>query len=211
MIKLHFNIALLKAAALATAKHDINICLNGVYVNLVDLSLQASNRHIAFISKPESLSLTEGERKGGFILSNELIKQILSVKINKNIPEERTLYLEFDPDSQQISAIIKSMTLKNQAVQERFPSIANVYVITPLLLQSDGNIQVCYYTPYLKILDNMLKALSIIPTIGADKGVRLHFGENKTIAEFPDNIAQLVIMGMQDNETPNNWQYQLTK
>ncbi|MDH2925587.1 hypothetical protein [Lonepinella koalarum] len=210
MIKLHFNIALLKAANLATAK-DYDPFLKGVYVNLADLSLQATNRYIAFISKPESLSLIEGERKGGFVLPSELVKQILSVKIDKKISEEHTLYLEFDPDSQEITATIKSMTLKSQATQERFPSIANVYVITPLLLQSDGNIQVCYYTPYLKILDNMLKALSIIPTIGADKGVRLHFGENKTIAEFPDNIAQLVIMGMQDNETPNNWQYQLTK
>lgn len=199
MITVSLDIILLKAASLSAAKKDIRPALNGVYVDLNDRNLHATNGHLAFMSRPNSITVTNTEQETGFIIPNSMIEQILKIKYGKST-EQRVLTITCN--NANLTATLCGVSLTGTTDEARFPDIKRIYHLNDSLNKPIST----YDYRYLNIVADTQKTL--MPLLPKEHtGVTLTIGQAKAAFSLGDDLAHILIMGMRDHKAFSFYQF----
>ncbi|MDG4948848.1 hypothetical protein NYR72_10125 [Actinobacillus equuli subsp. haemolyticus] len=185
-IIIDIDVLYLKAASLFAGKNDVRQNLNGVYFNLENGCIQATNGHVAFTTKP-NLFASFPKRKG-FIMPNELIKQILLIKPFSKEEKFRALQVAYNKGA--ITATLGGITVQGKEIEGKFPNLCAVYP-----LKESNNKTKTYNANYINLAAKATKLLK--PIIGKDAGIDFNLSDNSSILSI-DNLVHIIIMGMKN-------------
>lgn len=202
MTTVKFDILLLKAATFSMKKDDFRLALNGIHCNLAYRNLEATNGHLAFLSKPNSVTVdnTENSHIKGFVIPPGMISQLLKIQCGK-LPKERELTLTID-DTDLITATLNGITFSATAIQSQFPNVQRVY---GLGVESVKPLCTLDYR-YLKTVSDTQKVLQpLVPR--ESTGIIIQMGNDKSIFSLANNLAQIIVMGMRNEIAFETYQF----